>query len=115
MCSKSGNGFSKICLELLAAGADVNSVDKTNSSCLSWAAFNGHLETVQILIEHGEKRKENWRWADFPVQVRMLICAIRSTTLCCITLPELAEKCSSEFVFFDGFFFDCSLLFLDIF
>ncbi len=48
-----GNGFSKICLELLAAGADVNSVDKTNSSCLSWAAFNGHLETVQILIEHG--------------------------------------------------------------
>ncbi len=48
-----GNGFSKICLELLAAGADVNSVDKTNSSCLSWAAFNGHVETVQILIEHG--------------------------------------------------------------
>lgn len=38
---------------LVRAGADVNSITRTNSTPLRAACFDGHYDIVRYLVEHG--------------------------------------------------------------
>lgn len=50
-----GNGYAEIVRILLAAGADINAIDKDRETALIDASKHGHLEVVQYLLGHEVK------------------------------------------------------------
>ena len=43
----------KKCISFIHKGANVNAVNENGDTVLMWAAYNGHIEVVKILISMG--------------------------------------------------------------
>ena len=43
---------------LIREGEDVNRKDENGSSLIHWAAWNGHIDTVELLLDRGANIEE---------------------------------------------------------
>jgi len=75
LCVAAYLGFQQIVLEMLSSGAEVETFDDNGSSTsLLYACFQGHIDTVRVLLNHGAKiQLDDNRFFVHPQVVELLI------------------------------------------